>query len=171
MWGLTTDSPPEGTLCGDGAAYWVCLFSILWLLQIRPAVRVHSPPSLWLELIHSGKFSTASPNSFLGIPNLGTVVAISICIFLSQLLVDSLKGQLCSAPVCKHNIESILCQGLVPAQEMDSKLGWSLDSLSFSLCSIFVAAFLLDRNNSGLKFLRWVGGPIPLMGAVSIYSR
>jgi hypothetical protein len=42
----------------------------------------------------------------------------------------------------------------------DPKVGLSLDDLSFSLCSIFVTAFPLDRNNSGLKFLRWVDGPI-----------
>jgi hypothetical protein len=38
-------------------------------------------------------------------------------------------------------------------------MGWmlrSLDDFSFSLCSIFVP---LNRNNSGLKILRWVGGP------------
>jgi hypothetical protein len=38
-------------------------------------------------------------------------------------------------------------------------VGRSLDSLSFSLCSIFfVLVFLLHRNISGLKFLRCTGG-------------
>ena len=32
-----------------------------------------------------------------------------------------------------------------------------------------VPTFSLDRNNSGLKSLRWVGGPIPQLGAMSIY--
>jgi hypothetical protein len=54
---------------------------------------------------------------------------------------------------------------------MNLKLGPSLDGLSFSLCSIFVPAFPLDRNNCGLKIMRWVGGPISLMGAMSIYWR
>ena len=40
---------------------------------------------------------------------------------------------------------------------MDPKLGWSLDVLSFSLCSIFVLAFPLDRDNCGLEILK-VGG-------------
>jgi hypothetical protein len=44
--------------------------------------------------------------------------------------------------------------GFVPAHGMDPKLGWSLEGLSFSLCSIFVSAFLLDMNNSGSKFLK-----------------
>jgi hypothetical protein len=38
--------------------------------------------------------------------------------------------------------------------EMGPKLGWSLGDLSFSLCSIFVPAFPLDRNNSGLKIVK-----------------
>jgi hypothetical protein len=29
---------------------------------------------------------------------------------------------------------------------------------------LIVPVFSLDRNNSGLKFLRWVGGPIPQPG-------
>lgn len=33
----------------------------------------------------------------------------------------------------------------------------------------FVPVFHLDRNNSGLKILRWVHGPIPLLKAMSIY--
>jgi hypothetical protein len=38
--------------------------------------------------------------------------------------------------------------------------------LAFSSVSIplFVPVFLLDRNNSGLKFWRWVGDPIPQLG-------
>jgi hypothetical protein len=40
-------------------------------------------------------------------------------------------------------------------------VGQSLDGLSFSLCSIFVPTFPLDRDNSRLKILRWVDGPIP----------
>jgi|UPI00003565F6 hypothetical protein len=39
-------------------------------------------------------------------------------------------------------------------------MGRSLDDLLFSL-SIFVNAFPLDRNNSGLKIVRCVGDPIP----------
>jgi hypothetical protein len=39
------------------------------------------------------------------------------------------------------------------ADGMDLKVGRSLDSLFFNLCSIFVPAFSLDRNNSGLKVL------------------
>jgi hypothetical protein len=48
---------------------------------------------------------------------------------------------------------------------MDSTVGWSLDGLSFSLCSTFVPAFFfLDSDNSELKIFKWVGVPIPPLG-------
>lgn len=40
---------------------------------------------------------------------------------------------------------------------MDSMLDWSLVGHSCSICSIFVPAFHLDRNNLGQGFCRWVG--------------
>lgn len=43
-----------------------------------------------------------------------------------------------------------LSKALVCAHGMDPKLVWSL---FFSICSIFVPSFPLDRNNSELKFL------------------
>jgi hypothetical protein len=43
------------------------------------------------------------------------------------------------------------------AHGMDSKLDWSPGSLSLSLNFIFVPAFLLDKNNSGLKVFKMVG--------------
>jgi len=49
-------------------------------------------------------------------------------------------------------------------------VGWSLGGLFLSLCSTF-SVFPLDRNNSGLKILRWLGGPIPQLRAVPSYWR
>jgi hypothetical protein len=40
---------------------------------------------------------------------------------------------------------------------MDPKLGLPLDCLSFSLYSIFVPTYLLDRKNSGTKILKMSG--------------
>jgi hypothetical protein len=58
------------------------------------------------------------------------------------------------------------------ADRKGPKVGWFLEGHSFSLCSIsFVPVFPLDRNNSGLKNLRWMGGPIPQLGAMPIYWR
>jgi hypothetical protein len=42
---------------------------------------------------------------------------------------------------------------------MNPKLSWSLDGLSFSLCSMFVSAFVLDRNNPGSEILKVDGKP------------
>ena len=41
--------------------------------------------------------------------------------------------------------------------------GQSLNDLSVS-APLFVLALAFDRRNSGLIFLRWVGGPIPQLG-------
>jgi hypothetical protein len=46
--------------------------------------------------------------------------------------------------------------------------GWPF--LQF-LLQVFVPEFPLDNNNSGLKFLRLVGGPISQLRAMSIYWR
>ena len=56
--------------------------------------------------------------------------------------------------------------------KMDLQVWCSLDGTSISLYAIFfVPVFPLDRNISGLKTLRWVGGPIPQLGAMPIYWR
>ena len=52
----------------------------------------------------------------------------------------------------------------MPEYGMDPKFGQSLTGHLFSLCSIFVDAFLLDRNNFGLKILRVDLRPSPSMG-------
>jgi hypothetical protein len=54
---------------------------------------------------------------------------------------------------------------------MDLMVERSSNGLSSSLSSIFALAFPLDRDNSGLKIFRWVGGPIPTLGDISIYWR
>ena len=92
------------------------------------------------------------------------------CICLRQVLVKTLRGQPCQAPAHKHILASAIVSGFGPWHGMDPKVGRSLGCLSFSICSIFfVLTFPLGRNNSGLKILRWIGGPIPHLGAMSIY--
>ena len=51
---------------------------------------------------------------------------------------------------------------------MDPKVGQSLGGLSVS-ATFLVIEFPADRNNSGLKFLRWVSGPFPQLGAMPVY--
>ena len=55
--------------------------------------------------------------------------------------------------------------------EMDPDLGQSLKLLSLSLFSIFVPAFLLDRNSSEPEFLTVDGNPIPPLDTLSCYWR
>jgi hypothetical protein len=47
-------------------------------------------------------------------------------------------------------------------------VGKSLEDSSVS-APLFVHAFPLNKNNSGLKFLRWMGSPIPELGVVPIH--
>lgn len=63
------------------------------------------------------------------------------------------------------------CQGLMSADRIDPHVGQSLDGPFFSLCSIFLPVFPLDRNISWLKTLRWVGSPIPGLGVLPSYWR
>jgi hypothetical protein len=42
-------------------------------------------------------------------------------------------------------------------------------ALSSDSVPLFAPAFSFDRRNSGLIFLRWVGGPIPHPGAMPIH--
>jgi hypothetical protein len=48
---------------------------------------------------------------------------------------------------------------------MDLMMEWPLDGLSLSLCSVFVPAFPLDRENSGLKFFKMGEWSHPSAGA------
>jgi hypothetical protein len=72
----------------------MCWWLSVWaLLGIR--VRWHCWPSYGV----ANPFSSFSPypNSSLGVPDLCQCLAVSICICVSQLLVDPLRGQPCEA--------------------------------------------------------------------------
>jgi hypothetical protein len=51
--------------------------------------------------------------------------------------------------------------GIGAHRGMDPNVGWSLNNLSFSFCSTFVPAFLLDGSNSGSKLLKVGWWPYP----------
>jgi hypothetical protein len=55
--------------------------------------------------------------------------------------------------------------------KMDLQVGRTLEDPFVSICPIFSPVFLLDKNISGLKILRLVGGPIPQPGAMPIFWR
>jgi hypothetical protein len=80
------------------------------------------------------------------------------------MLAEPLRGQPYQAPVCKHILASAIVLGFGVCR-------WNglYDGLPFSLCSSFVLVFSLDRSNSRLKIFIWVGGPIPPLGAMSIF--
>ena len=51
----------------------------------------------------------------------------------------------------------------------DRSPGGAVSKWPFLQSPFFVPAFPLDRRDSGLKFLKWVGGPIPQLGAMPIH--
>jgi hypothetical protein len=55
----------------------------------------------------------------------------------------------------------------------DGSLGGVISGWPFlqSLLPFVVSVFSLYKNNSVLKFLRWMSGPIPQLGAMLIYWR
>jgi hypothetical protein len=75
---------------------------------------------------------------------------------LSQLLIESFQEPLCHVPAWTHKVP-VIVSGFGVHALADSKLDHSLVSLSFSICSIFLPVFPLDRNNDGLKILE-IGG-------------
>jgi len=97
-----------------------------------------------------------SPPSFLPLTfSLGSQYSImwlaeSICICLSQKLVDPLRGQPCQVPVCKHIISSstLSCFGVYG---WDRLLRQSLDGLSFSLCSSFCPCIFFRQKQFRIK--------------------
>ena len=95
--------------------------------------------------------SPSAPSVFPPTPPYGSPTSIQWLAYkcLSQMLVEPPKRQPCQAPVHKHNMASAIVSGFGVCTErvMDPKLDQSLSGLSFSLCFVFVPAFILYRNN------------------------
>jgi hypothetical protein len=111
--------------------------------------------------------SVLTLHSLLGSPRSVQCLAASIHICIGQALAEPLRGQLYQAPVSKCLLASarVWCLhiGWIPR--------WSSLWMAFPLISapLFVPALPFDRRNSGLIFLRWVGGPIFQLGAMPIH--
>jgi hypothetical protein len=97
---------------------------------------------------------------------------LSISIFLSQLLVETLRGEPCQALVCKHNMASAIASRFCACAWNGTQVG-VVSELPFlqSVLQFLSLHFSLYRSNSGSKSLRWVSGPIPHLGTITIYWR
>jgi hypothetical protein len=97
-------------------------------------------------------------------------LAMSIFIFICWVLAEPLRGQLYQAPARKHFLTSAIvsafgvCRWNRSLSGEDS--GWPFLQ---SLLIFLDPAFPLDKNNYGLKFLRWVCDPHPSSGGLPIY--
>ena len=130
---------------------------VVWLVDIEVL-------TMWL------KTPSAPSVLSLNLP-LGTLCSVqwlvaSICLCTCQALAVPLRRQLYQAPISKHFLASAsawvwwLHMGWIPQW---GSLWTAFPSVSAPL---FVSVFPLDRSNSELIFLRWVGGLIPQLGIV-----
>ena len=96
---------------------------------------------------------------------------LSVCVrckCLGEALAEPPREQPYQAPVSKCFLASAIVLGFGICRWDGSLVGKSLDGLSFSLCSIFVSVFYLDRNIFWVKNFV-LGSPVPQLGAVPIY--
>ena len=85
---------------------------------------------------------------------------------IGQALAESLRRQIYQAPVSKHFLESAIVSEFDVCIWDGSPGGAVPRWLFLQSLPHFVPVLPLDRSNSGLKFWRWVGGPIPQPGTV-----
>ena len=104
----------------------------------------------------------------LGSPGSYLWLAMSSCISIGQALIEPLREQPYQAPVFKCFLVSVIVWGVGVYRWGVVITGWPF---LYPLFYFFVPVFPLDRNISGLKFLRCVGGPTPQLGTVPIYWR
>lgn len=96
-------------------------------------------------------------------------LADSISIFLSQLLVEPFREQPFQASVWMHNMASVVVSGFGMDSWKGSQVGPFTGWPFFQSLLSFVHEFPLDRINSGIRFWKWLGNPLPQLGAMSIY--
>ena len=109
----------------------------------------------------------SAPSALPLTPPLGSLCSVrwltaSIRISIGHDLAEPLRRLLYQAPVSKHFLASAIVSGFVVCM-WDGSPGGGCLWMAFPLVSVllFVPVFPLDRSNFGLKFWRWVGGPIP----------
>ena len=110
-----------------------------------------------------------SPNSFQGSQASVQRLIVSICKYLTQVLVDPLRRQQCQTPLYKPILASVIVQGLVSVHGMDPKLGWSLDCL-FYFCpciSLKQEQFWVNTFEMGGQQHSSTGDHVYLMEVVS----
>lgn len=101
-----------------------------------------------------GSLTPSSPNSSTRLPELCPMSNCGSLHCLSQLLGGaSLRGQVCQAPICKHNKAPTIMSGIGSCPWIGLKLGQPSAVYSLSLRSIPVPEPPLGRANSSWKIL------------------
>ena len=104
----------------------------------------------------------------LGSPGSVQWLTVSICICIDQVLAEPLGTAVPGS--CQQTLLGISNSVWFDVCVWVVSLGGVVSEWPFipSLLHFFVSAFPLNKN-SGLKFLRWVGGPIPQLRAMPIH--
>lgn len=113
--------------------------------------------------------------SFPQLYHRGSWLEYKVCMWASVSVsvrswLEPLRGLLCETPFFKHNIPLSVMWGIGTCPWVSLKISCSLVSHSFSICCIFVPAFLLDWTNFVSKFGR-MGCPHSTTGVLSGYWR
>ena len=116
-------------------------------------------------------FFSSSPNSTIGVPDFSPMFGVDICFCLSQLLVGSLRGQTCQAPVYKHIIASgiVSSLGALPLDGPEVGLVFGPPFFQYLLyfcpCSSFrLEQFWVSNLDCGLVTLSFCLRSYPSMG-------
>jgi len=96
-----------------------------------------------------------SPNSSIGVPGLVLSLPMNICICISQVLAEPLRGQLYQAPISKHFLASAIVSGF-GVSRWDGSLDGMISGRPFlqPLLHFSVSVFPLDGSNF-ICFLIW----------------
>ena len=138
-----------------------CLF-IPWVVQLLGVIL-----PMWLQ---SHSALTVLPLLFYW----GLCVQSSCCQWVSPLVLIKCWHKLSENSHTRPLAASLWLQqycGFGSIGMANSYVGWPLDGLAFSLFSIFVSVFPLDRNISGFKILSYTGDTMMQTGDMTIYLR
>ena len=118
-----------------------------------------------------GLQNPAAPSALILTPPLGSLcsvcwLAVSICVCIGKALAQPLRRHPYHALVSKHFLSSAIVTGYDGCIWMDPQVGQSLFGLSFRLCSTLCPCISFRQDKFWVKFFRWVGSPIPQLGAI-----
>ena len=171
---LPQNQGPSLPLMTDKAIlFYICTWSS-WVPPYVLYGLVHGEVSWYCSsfygVINLFSFFSSSPNSSIGVPALRLTVGCDHPhLYWSGSGRDSQRIAIPGS--CQQAFLSISNSFWVWCLHMGWIRRWGSFYIAFPLGSVplIVPTFSLEKNNSGLQFLRWISGPIPQTGVVLIH--